>query len=97
MTTPTEKAIANALQLALLREGWQFANAEDFALNFVEENAALFVVPDRTAPQSPAYRTVNPVCKNCQQPTNNHLPGCTVGNGLDTRARTENPLPPASE
>lgn len=40
------------------------------------------------------------LCPNCQQPTNDHLPGCArVGTGgfppMDPKARTKAPLPPA--
>ena len=39
-----------------------------------------------------------PLCPNCQQPTNDHLPGCAriPELGTDPRAVTKAPLPPSS-
>jgi len=38
------------------------------------------------------------LCPNCQQPTNDHLPGCAriPETGSDSRAVTKQPLPPSS-
>jgi hypothetical protein len=35
-----------------------------------------------------------PLCANCQQPTNDHLPGCAKASGEDPKARTKPPLAP---
>lgn len=50
--------------------------------------------------QAAAVAAGQPLCPNCQQPTNDHLPGCArVGsNGfgpMDAKARTKSPLPAA--
>ncbi len=50
--------------------------------------------------QQAAVETGRQLCPNCQQPTNDHLPGCArVGAGgfaaMDPKASTKNPLPPA--
>ncbi len=34
------------------------------------------------------------LCSNCQQPNNDHLPGCAVASGEDRRAVTKSALPP---
>lgn len=48
-----------------------------------------------TPEQEAAIGTVG-LCPNCQQPNNNHLPGCARQSGEDPRAVTKNPLPAAS-
>ncbi len=43
--------------------------------------------------QRGALSTVG-LCSNCQQPNNDHLPGCAVASGEDRRAVTKSALPP---
>ncbi len=47
-----------------------------------------------TAAQQAALDGGIGLCPNCQQPTNNHLPGCARASGEDPKARTKAPLPP---
>lgn len=35
------------------------------------------------------------LCRNCQQPKDDHLPGCALYSGEDPKAVTKSPLPPA--
>jgi hypothetical protein len=37
-----------------------------------------------------------PLCPNCQQPTNDHLPGCARASQEDPRAVTKTPLSPVA-
>lgn len=47
-----------------------------------------------TAAQQAAVDSGIGLCPNCQQPTNDHLPGCARASGEDPRARTKTALPP---
>ena len=50
-----------------------------------------------TDKQRAATKNCVGLCQNCQQPENDHLPGCAriPGMGSDMRARTKAALPPA--
>ena len=82
--------------------------AREFATGFVTENADLFMQRAPASPQpvrpdaqgllphqAAAVGTVG-LCPNCQQPKNNHLPGCARQTGEEPTAITKNPLSPAS-
>jgi hypothetical protein len=78
--------LANALALALLEEGLatDVKAAKGFAERFVEENAPLSARP-AMAPAPAAPPVVGPrvaTCRNCGQPTNDHMPGCAAAKGL---------------
>jgi len=67
-----------------------------------DERAPKFVVATRgadglTAEQARGRAMGIPLCKNCQRPEDNHLPGCAriPGVGSDARAVTKGQLPPA--
>lgn len=47
-----------------------------------------------TAAQRAAVESGIGLCPNCQQPTNDHLPGCARASGEDPKARTKSALPP---
>jgi hypothetical protein len=96
------KQIINALTLALAESdaGWDIGQAKAFAEAFVAENADLFTAPG-AGPAFGAARVVKstvPLCPNCQQPTDDHLPGCAriPDTGTDPKAVTKNPLSPVA-
>lgn len=48
-----------------------------------------------TAKQREAVQAGVQLCRNCQQPITEHLPGCAKASGEDPRATTKGTLPPA--
>lgn len=52
--------------------------------------------PDGLTPKQRAAVGTIGLCPNCQQPRNDHVPGCSVASGYDVRAVTKTPLPPIS-
>jgi len=90
-------------QAIVRRAGPQPADPNDLAESFAGlsdlERAVVHHVPvvgpdGLTAKQRAAVGGVG-LCANCQQPNNNHLPGCAKASGEDKRAVTKDPLPPA--
>lgn len=94
--SPVAKAVRQPQQEPLIGD---FKTAEDGAVN--PRNPAnvqrvAVVGPDGlTDIQRSALQANIPLCANCQQPVNFHLPGCARASGEDPKARTKSPLPPA--
>jgi hypothetical protein len=51
---------------------------------------------DLSEAQSAALASGIGLCPNCQQPNNDHLPGCARATGEDNRAVTKNKLTPVA-
>lgn len=87
---------------------WDLVSARAFATKFAEENEAILVQQVKVAApvaagavglmahQQDAIANGVGLCPNCQQPKNNHLPGCARATGEDATATTRAALPPAS-
>lgn len=85
------KALVNALAMALaMEERYTLAEAVGFATEFVAANLDLVNAPPAIVASRAGVRPTGPVpiCPNCHEPVNDHMPNCARATGVDPRAVT---------